>query len=236
MNHKKARDLVFMSTKANKAMSSTAKTVNTIIKQLMKECGIIEAELARQTGLPQTTINRLLLGDTLDPRANTLIPIAKFFGITIGQLVGQEPLNPNRINGTYYPTNKSAWVVLPIIEWADAAAWLFQKNNATPVTYQRWITTERDISADSFALKTLDFMEPRFRKGSVIIVDPYFESKDGNFVVISLNHSEPTVRRILKDGADIYLKKLYGSEEPVKKLPSDTIIGTIVETRINEKQ
>ncbi|MFZ2314884.1 MAG: helix-turn-helix domain-containing protein [Gammaproteobacteria bacterium] len=210
-------------------------TVNVIIKQLMNECGIIEAELARQTGLPQTTINRLLLGETLDPRANTLIPIAKFLGITIGQLVGQEPLNPNRISGTYSATNKTAWAIIPIIEWSDAPAWLFQKSSVTPAAYTKWITTERDISADSFALKALDFMEPRFRKGSIIIVDPHFDYKDGNSVVISLNSSEPTVRRILKDGADIYLKKLYGSEEPVKKLSTDTIIGTIVETRINEK-
>lgn len=223
-----------MHIKQNEMMSAVS-AVNVVIKQLMKECGIIEAELARQTGLPQTTINRLLVGETLDPRANTLIPIAKFFGITIGQLVGQEPLNPNRINGTYSPTNKAAWAVVPLIEWVDAPAWLFQKNNVTPAAYTKWIISESDISEDSFALKTLDFMEPRFRKGSTIIVDPHCDYKDGNFVVISMNNAEPTVRRILKDGADVYLKKLYGSEEPVKKLAGDTIIGTIVETRINEK-
>lgn len=225
----------FMRAKQSETMGPAVNTVNVIIKSLMRECGVIEAELARQTGLPQTTINRLLLGETLDPRANTLIPIAKFFGITIGQLIGQESLSTHRVNGTYCPTNKAAWAVIPIIEWNNISTWLFQKRDLTPTTYEKWITTERDISSDSFALMTLDFMEPRFRKGSIIIVDPYFDGKDGNFVVISLNNSEPTVRRILKDGSDIYLKKLYGSDEPVKKLSADTIIGTIVETRINEK-
>ncbi|HEU5281415.1 MAG TPA: S24 family peptidase [Gammaproteobacteria bacterium] len=218
-----------------KSEATSVTPVSVIIKQLMKESGIIEAELARQTELPQTTINRLLIGETLDPRANTLIPIAKFFGITIGQLVGQEPLNPNRINGVYNPTNKAAWAVVPLIEWHDVSAWIFQKNSVTPATYTQWIISESDIGEGSFALKTLGFMEPRFRKGSTIIVDPHCDYKDGNFVVISLNNAEPTVRRVLKDGADVYLKKLYGSDEPVKKLPGDTIIGTIVETRINEK-
>ena len=153
----------------------------------------------------------------------------------MGQLIGQEPINPERLNGIYSPTNKAAWAIVPVIEWSDVSAWIFKKNNTTPAGYARWIVSEKDISVDSFALKTLDFMEPRFRKGSTIIVDPNFNYKDGNFVVISLNSSEPTVRRILKDGTDVYLKKLYGSEEPVKKLLNDTIIGTIVETRINEK-
>lgn len=224
-----------MPVQQNEKTGTTSLIVSIIIKQLMKECGIIEAELARQTGLPQTTINRLLLGETLDPRTNTLIPIAKFFGITIGQLIGQEPLNPNRVAGTYSPTNRSAWAIIPLIEWRDVPSWLFQKNNIIPTAHKQWITTEREISLDSFALKTLAFMEPRFKKGSIIIVDPHFDYKDGNFVIISINNTEPTVRRILKDGADIYLKKLYGSEDPIKKHSSDTVIGTIMETRINEK-
>jgi len=213
----------------------TIPAVTIIIKKLMKEFGVIEAELARQTGLPQTTINRLLLGETVDPRVNTLIPIAKFFGITIGQLMGQEPLNPNRTPGIHSAINKSAWSIIPIIDWQEAQGWVFQKNNQTLTNYKKWITTEKDISADSFALKALDFMEPTFRKDSITIVDPKFNYKDGNFVIVSLNNSEPTVRKILKDGGDIHLKKLYGSEEPTEMKPTDTVIGTIVETRINER-
>ena len=209
--------------------------VSRVIKQLMTECGIIEAELARQTGLPQTTINRLLLSESLDPRANTLIPIAKFFGVTVGQLLGIEPINPNRIMGTVNLTNKSAWSIIPIIGWDKAQSWVFQQNSITPNNHADWITTEKDISKDSFGLKTLNFMEPRFKRGSTVIIDPHHEYQDGNFVIISINNAEATVRRVLKDGADIYLRKLYGSEEPTQKLSSDVIIGTIVETRINEK-
>lgn len=209
--------------------------VSKIIRQLMSESGVIEAELARQTGLPQTTVNRLLLGETLDPRANTLIPIAKFFSVTIGQLLGQEPIHPNRIPGTITLTNKNAWSTIPIIKWPEAQSWLFQQSRITPNNHSHWITTEKDISQDSFALETLDCMEPRFRKGSIAIIDPHYKYEDGHFVIVSLNNSTATVRRILKDGADIYFKKLYGSEEPIKKQEADTIIGTIVETRTNEK-
>lgn len=189
----------------------------------------------RQTGLPQTTINRLLLGETHDPRANTLIPIASFFGVTIGQLLGQEPFNPHRIPGTYNPNNRNAWSTIPIIEWTDAKAWHFKKSKYTPNAHKDWITTEKDTSSNSFALRTLTFMEPRFRKDSIIIIDSDYQYHDGNFVIISINNAEPTVRRIVKDGDEIYLKKLFGKEEPTKKGHLDKIIGTIIETRISEK-
>lgn len=206
-----------------------------IIKQLMSECGIKEAELARQTGLPQTTVNRLLLGETADPRANTLIPIANYFGIGVGQLLGQEPLSPYRIKGTFQSTNKSSWSTIPVIEWNEAKSWLFKKNVYTPSSYQHWITSEKDISADSFALRTLPSMEPRFRKNSVIIIDPQKPISDGNFVIISIHNEEPTIRRIIQDGDTIYLKKLYGKEEITIKNNKDNIIGVIIETRINEQ-
>lgn len=62
-----------------------------IILQLMKAAGgMSESELARKVGLKQQTVHRLLSGTTPDPRISTLIPIAKHFNITIGQLLGEE--------------------------------------------------------------------------------------------------------------------------------------------------
>jgi transcriptional regulator with XRE-family HTH domain len=222
-----------MTTKIDDQLELTRTSL--IIKQLMKEGGMREAELARQTQLPQTTINRLLLGETLDPRANTLIPLAKIFGVTLGQLMGLEPLNPYRIPGTINAANKSAWSTIPIIEWNQAKSWVFEKNNFIPSSHSDWITTEKGISEDSFGLKTVDCMEPRFRKGSIVIVDPFYNYQDGNFIIICFGNAEPAVRRVMKDGSDIYLRKLYGAEELVIKQESDTVLGTIVETRINEK-
>lgn len=204
------------------------------IKRLMEETGIIEAELARQTGIPQTTINRVLLGETLDPRATTLINISKFFGVTVDQLLSQDIFNHFRIEGTYNPTNKVAWSIIPIVSWDIVKAWLFQREKFTPSTHHDWITTERNISELSFALRTLPQMEPRFKKNSIIIVDPKENYKDGSFVVVSCEGATPTVRKITIDGQDVYLSKLYSADNPLIRKKTDDIIGTIIETRINE--
>lgn len=208
-------------------------TVSQVLRQLMQEANLKEAELARQTGLPQTTINRLLLGGTSDPRANTLKPLADFFCITIGQLCGFEPLSSHRIQGTTQASNRSAWSYIPIIHWEQVEAWKFIRKNTTPLVHKKWIGTERTLSEQAFALYSLAFMAPRFRKNSVLIVDPQAEYKDGHYVVVSLEQSSPTVRKILIDGSDILLKSFDQTQALVKLNKTQVIYGTIIESRMD---
>lgn len=42
--------------------------------------------LSEKTGVPQPTIHRILTGKSIDPKTDTLKPIAKYFGITVSQL------------------------------------------------------------------------------------------------------------------------------------------------------
>jgi SOS-response transcriptional repressor LexA len=204
-----------------------------VLRQLLNEAGLKEAQLARQVNLPQTTINRLLLGGTLDPRANTLKPIADFFGITIGQLCGFEPLPPNRIHGAVHLTNKSAWRFIPIIDWDQVKSWLFVKKNMTPLVHKHFISTERFISDQSFALYSLSSMEPRFCKGSILIVDPKAEYKDGHFIVVALDGVSATVRKVIVDGSDTLLKSFDQTQSAVKLSKKHLIYGTIVESRLD---
>jgi len=206
-----------------------------IISQLMLEIGIKESELARQTGLPQTTINRLLIGATSDPRTNTLKPIANFFGVTIGQLVGEEQINQNRITGTFIPNNRDAWSHVPIISWEEVISWIFKKDSYNIHSHQKWIATERPISNTSFAINSKQFMEPRFRKNSILITDPSAEYQDGKFVVVSLDNHSITVRQLIFDNSECYLKN-FDTTMPTIKLDKTKhqILGVIVESRIDE--
>lgn len=56
------------------------------LRSLMTQHAIGESELARQTGVPQSTIHRVLKGHNLEPRDSTLLPLATYFGITVEQL------------------------------------------------------------------------------------------------------------------------------------------------------
>lgn len=50
-------------------------------------------ELASRSGVPQSTISRILTGTSKDVRENVLERLSNYFRITIGQLRGDEPLN-----------------------------------------------------------------------------------------------------------------------------------------------
>jgi phage repressor protein C with HTH and peptisase S24 domain len=56
------------------------------LRTLMQQHGLGETALARETGVPQSTIHRVLSERSLDPRDSTLLPLARYFGITVEQL------------------------------------------------------------------------------------------------------------------------------------------------------
>ncbi len=214
------------------SVKSGLSPVCSILRTLMAETQIKEAELARKVGLPQTTINRLLLGGTNDPRAHTLKPIADFFGVTIGQLCGFEPLPLNRIKGSVNSSNPSSWTFIPIITWEMVSSLSCTRKNLTPHSHKNWIGTERLISSDSFALRSLSFMEPRFGKDSTLIIDAQTEYRDGHFIVIALDGIHPTIRKVLRDGSDTLLQS-FDQTQTTKLNTQHTIYGTVVESRMD---
>lgn len=64
----------------------------TILKELLQKNKISESELARKTGVCQPVIHRMASGETDNPKIKTLLPIARYFDISIDELIGDKPL------------------------------------------------------------------------------------------------------------------------------------------------
>jgi len=56
------------------------------LARLMKLEGISQSGLSRATGVPQPTINRILSQVTQDPRRDSMISIANYFGVALESL------------------------------------------------------------------------------------------------------------------------------------------------------
>ena len=56
------------------------------LARLMKREGISQSGLSRATGVPQPTINRILSQVTQDPRRDSMVSIANYFGVPIDSL------------------------------------------------------------------------------------------------------------------------------------------------------
>jgi transcriptional regulator with XRE-family HTH domain len=52
------------------------------LSKLMRDNNLSQSSLSRATGVPQPTINRILSEVTREPRRDTVVRIANFFGIT----------------------------------------------------------------------------------------------------------------------------------------------------------
>ena len=61
-------------------------SMSTELARLMKLEGISQSGLSRATGVPQPTINRILSQVTQDPRRDSMISIANYFGVALESL------------------------------------------------------------------------------------------------------------------------------------------------------
>jgi transcriptional regulator with XRE-family HTH domain len=207
-------------------------TIGDIIKRLMQECGnISEAELARQTKLPQATINRLLLNYTINPRAETIISIAKFFHVTVGELLGTEPLDQCRITGSYKPTLNSCCSI-PIIKWEMANSWNTIRNTITPNNHTDWIVVDIGYPENTFAIRSPISLEPLFPKNSVLIFSPCGELIDRSFILVKIKNSGIALKCI-NIGDKVYLEALHDNIPLMVLDKTCEILGFLRESRLS---
>jgi|GEM_PF-732050 len=203
-----------------------------VLRQLIDEHGITVTELARRTGLVQPVVYRMASGETINPKIDTLIPLAKYFKITIDQLVGQ---NPDVVIAQQLKMGSEA-IRLPILSWQEASRW---PNITTKEKAQKYIYTNTVVSANSFALIIKDSaMSPNFPEHSVIIVDNQITPKNKQFAVVHVKKRKESIcRQVLLDGNDIYLKPLNPdfSVIQLKKFDEYQFIGAVVEVIVNTK-
>jgi len=206
--------------------------VSETIKKAMELGDISEAELARTTKLPQATINKILHRLTKDPRLSTIVVIAEALNVSITQLAGIDPLPRNAEE-----RQRSQKNFIPVIEWTDALA--YSSDVDYPCHFKKWLAVDTEQNENRyFALQTTSSMAPRFRENSLIIVEPtQFCRDDGRVAVVSFNNAEPTLRRVMKDGADLFFRKLHpeAGEKALKLGNADRILGVVVETRMPER-
>jgi SOS-response transcriptional repressor LexA len=224
--------------KNNEINSSDIKStlsLGDVLSLLMTECDIDDAKLSREVGIPASTISRMRLNPVANPTASTLRPIAKFFFVSISQLLGDEPLPENRLPGTHNPTYFTS-VRMPVIDWNQINEWVENKGQNLQWKLNNWISTEKTVGFGSFALLiNTDSFGIAFRKGSTIIVDPERSPIDGDLILIKTNDgSGVLLKQFLTDGNDIYVRSVNPEMKGIKNLRENyKILGVVIETRFS---
>lgn len=208
--------------------------LHTILRKLMGEVHISEAELARKTDIPQPTLHRILSGATKSPRGASLAPLANFFSVTINQLLGVDPLPEDRVPGTYNPRIQG-WTSVPVIDWEQAAQWETFKDTLRGSTWDKWASTDLPVSEDAFAIEVKgSAMEPRFNENTILIIEPKRVPADRDFVVAgAIDRNMAVFKQLLRDGDDCYLKSLNDQFKTLEMGNQYFIIGTLIQARMD---
>ena len=198
-----------------------------ILKKLLFERNMRPADLARGVAMPIPTIHRIVTGKSTRPYPESMQAIAKYLGVTVNQLTGDEPIQQD-IDSLSVSKDTQ---IIPVLDWEklnDYCSKKAIKPNSELVVI--------GVSAEAFALTMPDYsMEPLFQKGASLIFDPKAPINDRSYVLIKLHYPEIFIfRQLLIDGSSKFIKPLNLdiSSTGIKQLVAeDLIISRLVEVR-----
>jgi len=210
-------------------MTTSTRNLSDVLSRLMFHKRIRVMELSRQTGVPQTTLQRIVKGTIEKPRQVSLQPIADYFKVSLEQLKGLKPIAWL----SAAPLEETGWMPVPLLSWEKAAA------STEHEMEEGLLYTEAKVAKNgAFALTMNDSsMEPLFPEGTVLVIDRHKTPKDRSYVVTLLkDHPQPIFRQLLVDGPNRYLKTISPDfDRSAMNLMSkdDKIVGVLAQARRN---
>jgi len=173
------------------------------LSKLLLEKGVTESELAKSINLPYNTVKRLVDGVTTDPRLSTLTEICKFLNVSIDTLLGSDGKSDANHPSAQMPLS------VPLFSWEQLSNPNFI-NTLDLTQWSQWYPippiSNDGLNDDIYAVETRPSMQPRFPSGTILIVDPNLEPRDGDLILV----------RILDDNA-ISLREIV-IDPPTKQL------------------
>jgi len=191
---------------------------------LMSEAHISADELSRRIGIPPSTIKKIRNRYNPNPTLTTLLPLAQYFNITLGQLVGDELLPDKRIRGSYKQPIASQSHI-PIISWQEVLAW-----PASKTSQPKTIVTGYKYDENVYALIVEDDDWENLSKGTALIIDPSIKPEHRDFIII-YKHGQilPSLKQLLHDEEHSYLKPVINGYSIIPLASDHRILGVVVE-------
>lgn len=203
------------------------------VKQKRLELGLTQTEAAEKAGIRQQSWQSIEDGKTLKPR--NIVGIAKALKCDAGWLMN---------GGTFMPMAEVGSRRVPLISYVQAGA-LAEKNPIEAFDGSlEYVLTDLDVSNFTFALRIEgDSMEPDFKAGDVIIIDPELEPTPGEFVVAKNAGQQATFKKYRPTYTDIkgcQHFELVPLNDDYPVINSDqqplVIIGVMIEHRIYRRK
>jgi len=138
--------------------------IGQVLKQLMEEHKISLSDFSRKIGIGYPTLYQILESKNVHPRVSTLIPILKYFNITLEQLIGEEPLHETHAakHKKKQEKEKTLWSHDLYLDCTKVVSKLLKKREGN-MELPDFIKVVREIYAYSISNK-LSLADERFAK------------------------------------------------------------------------
>jgi SOS-response transcriptional repressor LexA len=121
---------------------------------------------------------------------------------------------------------------VPVISWVLANRFHEIQDPFPPGNSDEYVSTKtRGVSMFALKVKS-DCMEPEFKEGDIIVINPEMESKSGDYVIVkNLDSNEATFKQLRKKSGKTFLHPLNEKYKDIELSPSKRyeIVGKVVE-------
>lgn len=207
-------------------------TFGTRLKSLRKERKLTQKQLGKVVGVSDVTVG-YWEKDQNTPGGVSLTKLAKYFGVSEDFLLTGKEDNSN------VSAASIGAMQVPIISWVQAGSWTSESDARNLDGSVDYILSTGVHSFGTFALKVKGkSMEPEFKEGDTIIVDPDLCPGPGDYVVAKNGSDYATFKKYRARGIDENGKEVFeliplNQDFATLNSASETIsiIGVVVEHR-----
>lgn len=194
-----------------------------LFEKLKKDRGVSNYQVAKDTGIAQTTLSDWKNG-RIKCSMNVALKLSEYFGVPLELFTEKGPSLPEPT------TDRSHWV--PVL--GRVAAGIPAEMVEDILGYEEI----DDSIGEAFALRINgDSMAPSLMKGDVVIVKRQEDVESGDVAIVAVNGEDATCKRIVKSNDGVMLvpinpeyPPIFYSNDEILSAPI-TILGKVVELR-----
>lgn len=208
------------------------------LKEAMEDEKVSRQQLANALGISYQAVRKVLLGESAGFDLENHNAACAFLAVNSDWLLsGRGPKSLAAHRSNVQPADPGVFRV-PLLDYVQAGLMTEAAGTGLADDATECLLTAVEVSSSAFALRIKgNSMEPEFREGDVVIIDPREAPLPGDFVVAKNGDHEATFKKYrprgLRDGKEVFelvpLNADYGTMRSDQQ--HIEIIGTMVEHR-----
>lgn len=194
-------------------------SIHKLIRDGRLKLKMTEQQFAEALGVTRSAVQQWEKEGGTAPNRKKQAAVAHLLGLSVAQLMSGE-------------TNTAAGPVIrgavPLLSDVQAGAFKMYVDNFTPADDgTELVPTGVPVKRYTFALRVVgDSMEPEFREGMILIVEPDMEPQPGDYVIVRNGADETTFKQLVRDAGVWYLKPL-NPRWPIRPLGKGKVVGVV---------